>query len=76
MFFQVINVAIFAYMIVATLAKKELKMVQTSARSEITLSSLHRMTSEPPSDPFLDRKGLIVGHESLDLGPPAHCTKK
>ena len=42
MFFQVINVAIFAY-ISGHIGKEKLKVAQTSAWSEITLSSSHRM---------------------------------
>ena len=52
-------------------AKNVLKTVQTSAWSEITWSFSFRITSDPPSDPFFDRKGLIVGQKSLDFGPPA-----
>ena len=30
------------------------------------------MTSFPPPQDFLDKKGSMVGQKSFDFGPPAH----
>ena len=51
--------------------KKVVEMAHTSVRSVTTLPLSDNTTGVPPSCPFLERNGLMVGQKSLDFGPPA-----
>lgn len=53
----------------ATLIKTLLKMWQASDWSETIYSSSHRLTSFSSSSPFFEKKSLMVGQKSFDIGP-------